>query len=189
MEDFLSKFICIEIQSKTAKDRKSANRISQVECIYALLNLYQNENVQRYFEMLLKRMSFHKNLIKVEYELLNYIFSESCKYKILNVCNLYCNTFLGNNLEALAVAFKYFNFLYEEPTIKLCTRLLSEKDHDGILNSIRETSKMQIIVKIASTHTEIKCKILDMLYELFSMSNYNKNLILLIDIFNKDTMK
>lgn len=179
-------------QQQTAKSTELQNikrtrkeyRILQVECIYGLLNLCHTDDDKIVLERLFQNMAFHKDLIKAEYDLLNYMF-ESCLCTAFNaICISYLIIFIaGSKIDANYLALKYFSFLYEKPILQLSTKIL-QMDMIKVSAAIKESKDVKKILDIAKNNNDIKINILELLYELFRLSRYNSKLIILIDFFN-----
>lgn len=71
--------------------------------------------------------------------------------------------------------------MIEKVVIKLCTCIL-QSDQD-VSQVIRDTKNMTDIFNVAQQDADFKSNVMEILFELFKMSNFNKKLLVLYKRF------
>ncbi|KAK9703073.1 hypothetical protein QE152_g29559 [Popillia japonica] len=172
IDNFLHNFLNnVEILNEDKSNQKitqlfDVSRIDKVKIVYALLNLSQSDNNRILLKTIVEEISAEQYKMADELELAKYLWQiEDSDRHNLNILDL-------------------FPFIYEVPIISFCKELILSCNEIEQCHLIKkfEHEHNKLIEKIR-IKTDVKIRILDMIYELFILCHYNENVLKSLNIF------
>lgn len=79
--------------------------------------------------------------------------------------------------DLLYLLFERYSFLYEKPILKLCVSLINSKSAQSILENAKNDQTLMSIWNAACQNQSFAIKIMNMLLNLYVLSNFNNNLL------------
>ncbi|XP_019876961.2 uncharacterized protein LOC109604855 [Aethina tumida] len=141
-------------------------RMEQIKRAYSILNLH---NKPETLMGILDTLKQYKTLESFEIEFIYCLFNTSDRTKIIK--------YIIEN----------FPFTYEKVVLRLCTKIIKCEDEQQVedcFGAILKDASFTHLRNLCLENVELKCRIRCLIYELYSHSFCNKNLIQFCNLFN-----